>query len=58
MKLILHQALQGETAQKVESPNQYPGLQAGDVLVSENVLVKIQDYLKEKQQKNSIEIVT
>ena len=58
MKLILHQDLQGEAVRKVEYPEPATGLQPGDVLVSENVLVKIQDYLKEKQQKNSIEIVT
>ena len=49
MNLILHKDFQGETAKVVEHPNEYTGLQAGDVLVSAEILKKIRMYLTEKQ---------
>ena len=54
MNLILHKDFQGETAKVVKHPNEYTGLQAGDVLVSANALARIEKYLKEKESNQTL----
>ena len=50
MRLILNQNYQGDRAEKVVRDDEYPGLRAGDVIVSEAVERKIREYLNQQQQ--------
>lgn len=46
MLLVVDQNLQGEEVRQVKENAECPGLRVGDVIVSENVIVEIKEYLK------------
>jgi len=50
MNLILSQDLRGETVKTVRSPTEYAYLNVGDVLISSNVLKKINEYLDQTEK--------
>ena len=49
MQLVLHQDMQGETVEKIQNPQSNTGLQPGVYVVSKEVIVKIEEYLKERE---------
>lgn len=48
MRLILDQNYQGDQVKRVETDGQYPGLRAGDVIVSASIEKKVRSLLNEK----------